>query len=68
MTNLVYLGMAVVLSLVGCTVLWLRNRRPRSMEHSIKEFSRELHALAPDGLSEEAARRPRARSRGWRPG
>jgi hypothetical protein len=68
MSNLVYLGIALVLSLVGCTVLWLRNRRPRSMEHSIKEFSRELDALAPDGLSEEGARGPRTRSRGWRPG
>ena len=60
MSNLVYLGMAVVLSLVGCTVLWLRNRRPRSMEHSMKEFSKELGALAPD----HSPAPPRFRSRG----
>lgn len=48
MTNLIYLGIAVVLSLLGCGVLWLRNRRPTTMEASIKDFSRELGALAPD--------------------
>jgi hypothetical protein len=65
MSGLAYLGMAVVLSLVGCTVLWLRNRRPRSMEHSIREFSKELAALAPDGFPEEGAGGPRGRSRSW---
>ena len=68
MSNLVYLGIAVALSLVGCTVLWLRNRSPRSMEHSIKEFTRELDALAPNGVPDDSSRGPRARSRGWRPG
>ena len=66
MSGLVYLGIVVVLSVVGCTVLWLRNRRPRSMEHSIKEFTRELDALAPNGLHEDGP--PRTRSRGWRLG
>ncbi|MGI9032272.1 MAG: hypothetical protein DLM54_02905 [Acidimicrobiales bacterium] len=47
MSNLAYLGIAVVISLIGCVVLWLRTRRPRSMEHSMREFSRELDALAP---------------------
>jgi hypothetical protein len=47
-TNLIYLGIAVVLSLIGCGVLWLRNRKPTTMEASIKDFSRELGALAPD--------------------
>ncbi|HEX8770204.1 MAG TPA: hypothetical protein VF711_05485 [Acidimicrobiales bacterium] len=51
MSNLVYLGIAVVLSLVGCGVLWLRNRRPTTMEASIRDFSRELGALAPDDRS-----------------
>ncbi len=68
MSNLVYLGIAVVLSLVGCTVLWLRNRRPRSMEHSIREFSKELDALAPNGSPREGGRNPRARPRGWNTG
>lgn len=47
MSNLAYLGIALVISLFGCLILWLRTRRPRSMEHSMKEFSRELDALAP---------------------
>ena len=48
MTNLLYLGMAVVISLIGCLFLWLRNRKPRSMDAHIRQFSRELQALAPE--------------------
>jgi hypothetical protein len=48
MTNLVYLGIAVVLSMLGCLVLWLRHRKPRSMEAHMQQFARELGALAPD--------------------
>lgn len=71
MTNLVYLGIAVVLSLIGCGVLWLRNRRPTTMEASIKDFSRELGALAPDdgfGPPESGRRRPDDPGRGRRSG
>ena len=45
--NLAFLGLAVVLSLVGCLLLWLRRRRPKSMEANVREFARELAALAP---------------------
>ena len=45
--NLAFLGLAVVLSVVGCMLLWLRRRRPRSMEANVREFARELAALAP---------------------
>ena len=48
MTNLVYLGIAVLLSLMGSLVMWLRHRKPRSMEAHIERFARELEALAPD--------------------
>jgi len=48
MSNLVYLGIAVVLSLLGSFVLWLRHRKPRSMEAHMQRFARELEALAPD--------------------
>jgi hypothetical protein len=47
-TNLVYLGIAVVLSMLGSLVLWLRHRKPRSMEAHMQRFARELEALAPD--------------------
>ncbi|MDQ6927704.1 MAG: hypothetical protein M3159_03470 [Actinomycetota bacterium] len=68
MTNLVYLGIAVVFSLVGCGVLWLRNRRPTTMESSIKDFSRELGALAPDDPSLPPGRRSPNENRGRRSG
>ena len=48
MTNLLYLVIAVVLSLVGSLVLWLRTRQPRSMEAGIARFAKELKAIAPD--------------------
>ena len=47
MSNLLYLGFAAVLSAFGCLALWLRNRKPRSLEAGIEEFKRELGALAP---------------------
>jgi hypothetical protein len=47
LSNLVYLLVAVALSILGSLILWLRHRRPRSLESGIDEFSRELRALAP---------------------
>ena len=48
MINLLYLGLAVAVSLLASVVMVLRNRRPRSLESGVQEFSRELRALAPD--------------------
>ena len=48
MTNLLYLGIAIVISGLAILVLWYRNRKPRSLESGIEEFQRELRALAPD--------------------
>lgn len=47
MSNLLYLGIAVAVSVVGILVLWYRNRKPRSLEAGIEEFQRELKALDP---------------------
>lgn len=47
MSALLFLGIAAGLSLVGCLVLWLRSRQPGSMEAHIRDFERELDALAP---------------------
>ena len=58
MTNLVYLGIAVVLRLLGSLVLWLRHRKPRSMEAHMQRFARELEALAPDPDWNRRGRRP----------
>ncbi len=43
-----FLLFAVIVSLVGITIVLWRNRRPTSMEHSIAEFERGLRALAPE--------------------
>jgi hypothetical protein len=47
MSNLLYLGLAVALSVLAIAFLWYRNRRPKSLEAGIEEFQRELRALAP---------------------
>ena len=60
MNALAFLGIAVVLSAAGCLVLWLRSRQPGSMDAHIRDFARELDALAPGSPS------PRARPRGPR--
>jgi hypothetical protein len=53
-----FLLIAVVGSILGITVVLLRNRRPNSMEHSINEFERNLRALAPDTPLPRRRRRP----------
>jgi hypothetical protein len=69
MSNLVYLGIAVVISLIGFLVLWLRQRRPQSMEHSMRAFTKELDALAPtDGSAPKRTTRARDNGGGRRPG
>lgn len=45
---LVFLGIAAVISVIGFGVLWLFNRPPRSIEAHMKEFSRQIQALAPE--------------------
>ena len=56
MTSLLFLGIAVGVSLLGCLVLWYRHRAPRSMDVHIRDFARELDALAP-GAPDHANRR-----------
>jgi hypothetical protein len=46
--GVVFLLVAVALSVVGSLVLWLRFRQPTSLEHSVDAFSREMRALAPE--------------------
>jgi hypothetical protein len=52
-SSLLYLLLALVLSVVGSLILVYRHRRPRSMEEGIDEFNRELRALAPERREEE---------------
>ena len=54
MSELLYLLIALSLSLLGSFILWYRHRKPRSVEAGIDEFSRELRALAPDSSRGES--------------
>ncbi|MHB8669338.1 MAG: hypothetical protein ACYDAD_02065 [Acidimicrobiales bacterium] len=56
MSNLAFLGLALVLSAVGCGGLWLRHRKPSTMEAQMDAFARELRAMAPEPARRE--RRP----------
>jgi len=42
-----FLMIAVVISVVGSAVLYLRSRTPTSLESGIDTFRREMQALAP---------------------
>ena len=41
MSALVFLLIALALSIGGSVVLWMRHRKPSSLEHTIDAFSRE---------------------------
>ena len=58
MANLLYLLGAVAAIVVICTTLYLRARKPKTMEYGIDSLRRELRALAPDEPSEREGRRP----------
>ena len=69
MTSLIFLGFAVAVSLLGCLVLWYRHRAPRSMDVHIRDFARELDALAPGARADPHrrgswTRQPRGRRSG----
>jgi hypothetical protein len=55
-SNLLYLVLALLFSVVGSLILWYRHRKPRTMEAGIDEFSRELKALAPERRGEDKSR------------
>ena len=63
MSNLLYLLVAILLSIIGSLILWYRHRRPRSMESGIDEFNRELKALAPEQRAEQRERDRERRER-----
>jgi hypothetical protein len=45
---LVFLGVAVVVSVLGSLIVLLRNRSPRSIDHGIDDFNQAMQALSPD--------------------
>jgi hypothetical protein len=58
MVNLLYLVVPIAVALVVGLTVTLARRRPRSMEDGLREFERELGALAPE--PRPSARRRRA--------
>lgn len=58
MSNLLYLGLAIGLSIIGSLILWYRHRKPRSIESGIEDFSRELRALSPQRRTDRGGKRP----------
>ena len=51
MNPLLFLALALVLTVSGVAVLWLRNRKPTSFGSSISAFQREMQALSPESRS-----------------
>lgn len=47
MTALLFLSIAVVVSVVGTTFVWLRNRKPTNWDSGINDFAKEMKALEP---------------------
>lgn len=45
---MIYLVFAVVVAVVGGTIVALRHRQPKGMDSSIDEFERGRRALAPE--------------------
>jgi hypothetical protein len=45
MSAVFFLLLAAVIAAVGCIVVYLRHRTPRSLESGIDEFRREMEAL-----------------------
>ena len=53
MANLLYLLGAIVAIVLICTVLYVRTRKPKTLEYGIDSFQRELRALSPERRSVE---------------
>jgi hypothetical protein len=53
MANLLYLVGAVAAIVVICSALYVRNRKPKTLEYGIDSFQRELRALSPERRSVE---------------
>jgi hypothetical protein len=72
--NLLYLIGAIAAIAVICTVLYVRTRKPRTLEYGIDSFQRELRALSPerpdrtDRADRPGADRPGAEKDGRRSG
>lgn len=57
MASLLYLLGAIAATVVIVTVLYVRNRKPQTMESGIDSFRRELQALSPERTVDEREER-----------
>lgn len=46
MSGLGFLGIVLVLSIVGSLIVWFRHRTPKHVESSVDAFRREMDALS----------------------
>jgi hypothetical protein len=61
LANLAYLIGAVVVAVVVGLLVWLKHRKPKSVDANMASFRRGLSALAPDADGSGPATRPAAR-------
>ncbi|MDP1820247.1 MAG: hypothetical protein Q8K58_10220 [Acidimicrobiales bacterium] len=62
MSALIFLLLALLVSAVGCAVLWYQHRSPNTLDSGIRAFQRERDALAPP--DDDGPDRPDRRDRG----
>ena len=55
--GLAFLLIAVVVSVLGTLVIYMRNRGSTSVDHGVEEFQREMRALSPDRRDDDRRRR-----------
>ena len=55
--GLAFLFIAVVVSVLGTLVLYMRNRGSTRVDHGVEEFQREMRALSPDKRDDDRRRR-----------
>ncbi|HEY2430074.1 MAG TPA: hypothetical protein VGI06_14140 [Acidimicrobiales bacterium] len=53
MANLLYLLGAIAAIAMICSVLYVRTRKPKTLEYGIDSFQRELKALSPERRAAE---------------
>ena len=51
MNALVFLGIAIAVSVLGSLIVLLRNRSPRSYDQGIDDFAQRMRALSPEERS-----------------
>jgi hypothetical protein len=58
--GIVFLAIALVVSVLGSLTLWLNHRDPTSLDHGIDEFRREMRALSPNRVLDSRPSEPRS--------